>query len=346
MSRLARRALVLASLLVLMVVLAPADTLATFPGSNGRITFMRFDSDGNFQVWVANPDLTHQAQLTYGPNSDAWFPTWSPDGKRIAFSSHRSDPDPTDDIEVSDVFTMRPDGTDVLKLTDSTGFNGNPSWSPDGRWLAYSSDEGVVPRKQAIFLMRSDGSASPRQITTPSASSLGQELARFSPDGRQLVFNEFRTVETGDPDMPTVDQSALFIVRRDGSKLRRVTPWAVGAADADWSPDGSRLVFAGRPADNGYIQDVGIVEADGHGLHILTRGDGVFGDGDTFRYQESFNPAWSPDGTKIIFVRATYTPVDGFMQGLQTMRPNGTGRVTLSTGEEHQPDWGSAPPVR
>jgi len=237
---------------------------------------------------------------------------------------------------------MRPDGTDVRKLTDSKGFNGNPSWSPDGRWLAFSSDEGVVPLKQAIFVMKSDGSAPPHRITMPPASSLGQELARFSPDGRQLVFNEVRTVETGDPDMPTVDQSALFTVRLDGSKLRRVTPWAVGAADADWSPDGRRLVFAGRPAENGYIQDVGAVDADGGGLRILTRGDGVFGGGDTFRYQESFNPAWPPDGTKIIFVRASYTPVDGFAQGLQTMRPNGTGRVALSSGEEHQPDWGSA----
>ena len=306
---------------------------------------MRFDSDSNFQVWVANPDLSHQVQLTFGPDSDAWFPAWSPDGKRIAFSSHRDDPDPTDDIEVSDVFTMRPDGTDVRKLTDSKGFNGNPSWSPNGRWLAYSSDEGVVPRKQAIFLMKSDGSA-PRRITTPPSSSLGQELARFSPDGSRLVFNEVRSVETGDPDMPTVDQSALFTVRVDGSKLRRVTPWEVGAADADWSPDGRRLVFAGRPADNGYVQNVGVVDADGHGLKILTRGDGIFGDGETFRYQESFNPAWSPDGTKIIFIRATYTDADGYVQGLQTMRPNGTGRVALSTGEEHQPDWGSARPLR
>jgi Tol biopolymer transport system component len=343
---LTRRAIALASLLLLIIVVAPAGTLATNPGPNGRITFMRFDPDGNFQVWVANPDLSHQVQLTHGPGSDAWFPSWSPDGKRIAFSSHRSDPDPTDDFEVSDVFTMRSDGTDVRKLTDSTGFNGNPSWSPDGRWLAYSSEEGVVPRKQAIFLVRSDGSAQPRQITTVPASSLGQELARFSPDGRQLVFNEVRTIETGDPDPPTVDQSALFTVRLDGSRLRRITPWAVGAADADWSPDGDHVVFAGRPAENGYIQNVGVVDADGRGLRILTRGDGVFGDGDAFRYQESFNPAWSPDGTKIIFVRATYTAAEGYSQGLQTMRPNGTGRVVLSTGEEHQPDWGTAAPIR
>jgi Tol biopolymer transport system component len=330
-----RRALALACLALVMGGTVPAITTATFPGPNGRIAFMRFDANGEFQIWVGNPDLSNQVQLTYGPGSDGWFPAWSPDGSRIAFSSHRADPDPTDDVEISDAYTMRSDGTDVRKLTDSQGFNGNPSWSPDGRWLVYSTDRGGG---QHIEIIPSDGSGPSRRITTLAGGSAGQELARFSPNGKRIVFNEVRLVDG--PDGP-VEQGALFTVAPDGSKLRRITPWEIYAADADWSPDGARIVFSARLAENDFIQSVMVVDADGQHLRQLTRGDQARGEGAAFRYQESFNPAWSPDGRLIVFVRAAYSDRDGFAMGLQTMKPNGAGRVPLSFGEEHQPDWGS-----
>jgi TolB protein len=342
MSTRLRRALALTLLILLVATVAPAATTATFPGVNGRLTFMRFDDNGEFQVWVANPDMTTQVQLTYGPGSDAWFPSWSPDGSRIAFSSHRADPDPNDEIEASDIFTMRSDGSDVRKLTDSGGFHGNPSWSPDGHSLVFASDRGPVGSGQRIFIMPSDGSSQPVPITSVPAGSLGQELARFSPDGKRIVFNEVRLFETPDG---LAEQSALFTVAIDGSKRRRVTPWDIFAADADWSPDGKRLVFSARLPESDFVQSVMTIDADGAHLKLVTRGDMAHGDGAEFRYQESFNPAWSPDGRLIVFVRASYTDADGFAMGLHTMRPNGTGLLALSFGEEHQPDWGSAPAI-
>ena len=137
MSAYARRVIAVLILTAALLGATVGTATGTFPGQNGQITFMRFDANGEFQVWVANPDMSHQIQLTHGPGSDAWFPAWSPDGTRIAFSSHRSDPDPEDDVEEIYRNTMRPDGTDVRKLTDSAGFSGNPSWSPDGRWLVF-----------------------------------------------------------------------------------------------------------------------------------------------------------------------------------------------------------------
>ena len=70
------------------------------------------DENGFAQLWTANPDLTAEQQLTHGDANSGW-PAWAPDASRIAFDSDRSDPDPTDQVFVNDVFTMRPDGTDV-----------------------------------------------------------------------------------------------------------------------------------------------------------------------------------------------------------------------------------------
>jgi len=342
MSTHVRRALALACLALVVGAALPAATTASFPGPNGRIAFMRFDANGEFQVWVANPDLSHQVQLTHGPGSDAWFPTWSPDGTRIAFSSHRADPDPTDEVEISDLYTMRPDGTEVRKLTDSRWFNGTPSWSPDGRSLVFSSDGGNYPAGQGIYIVASDGSTQPRQLTSITGRAIWHELAKVSPDGRRIVFTEYRTVDAPEGQL---EQSALFTVRLDGSRLRRLTAWEISANDADWSPDGRRIVFSARLAENDFIQSIMTVDAEGGQLRLLTDGDQARGEGADFRYQESFNPAWSPDGTRIMFVRATFTEADGFAMGLQTMKPNGSGRVALSFGEEHQPDWGSAPAI-
>jgi Tol biopolymer transport system component len=336
MSNHAYRATAILILTVALLGATVGTATATFPGPNGRITFMRFDADGEFQVWVANPDMTNQIQLTHGPDSDAWFPAWSPDGTRIAFSSHRTDPDPTDDVEIADIFTMRADGTDVRQITDLGEYTANASWSPDGHWLVISTDRGSG---QQIEIMPSDGSAAPHPIATNPPGAIGQELARFSPNGKRIVFNEVRLVDG--PDGPT-EQGALFTVAPDGSKLRRITPWEINGADADWSPDGAGLVFAGRIAANDFVQSVWTVDADGNHLRQLTRGD----EGNALRYQESFNPAWSPDGSRIVFVRASYTDADGFAQGLHTMKPNGSKLVPLSLGEEHQPDWGSTPPIQ
>ena len=125
MSRRARRLIAATIITLNLATSATAPASAAFPGVNGRITFMRFDADGWFQIWVANGDMSNQVQITHGVGGSG-FPSWSPDGTRIAFDSHRTDPDQFDNVEISDVFTMRPDGTDIRQLTDSKGVSGPP----------------------------------------------------------------------------------------------------------------------------------------------------------------------------------------------------------------------------
>ena len=343
MLRHARRAVAALLLTLAVVATATGPVAANFPGRNGQIVFQRFDANGEWQIWVANPDLTHQHQITFGP-SDNSFPAWSPDGTRIAFQSHRTDPDPTDDIDIQEIFTMRPDGSDVRQITDLASDTEKPGWSPDGRSVLFATSGADYPHSMGIYITRSNGSGAPRRLTRLSGTSFWQELARFSPDGKAIEYTEYRPA--ANPDEP--DESALLIARSDGSHPKQITPWELRAADADWSPDGRRLVFASRLASRDFIQSIAVVDIDGKHLRELTSDDGLTFDGDiVVRYQESFNSVWSPDGKRVLFVRASYTDADGFDMGLMTIRPDGSRQTFVSDvhGEEHQPEWGVRPIV-
>ena len=343
MSHHARRLAAGITLALTFASLASGQVAATGQRTNQRITFQRFDADGHWQIWVADPDLTHQQQITDDPSNNG-FPTWSPDGSRIAFQSDRTDSDPNDDVEVQDIFTMRSDGSDVRKITDSVGDNEKPDWTPDGRSLIFVSDRADYPNGVGLYRIRSDGSGGLKRLTRLPAGSEWQELARYSPDGNWIEYTEYQVPPAANPD-PYSDPSALIIARADGSDPRRITPWSINAGDADWSPDGHRLVFAPRLSSNEYIQSIMVVDIDGTHLRELTHGDGLTNPmGDT-RYQESFNPVWSPDGKRIMFVRASYTAADGFTQGLMTMRSDGSQAAFVSAvhGEEHQPEWVALP---
>lgn len=351
MPRHARRLLITTLFTLLPLGAAAAPVAANFPGSNGQIAFQRFDADGYWQIWVANPDLTHQRQITDG-DFGSGFAAWSPDGSRIAFQSDRSDPDLSDGFEVQDVFTMRPDGSDVRKVTDSLGFSGHPSYSPDGRLIVFDADRANYPAAMGIYIIPSDGSAPPRRVTTLVAPSFWQELPRFSPDGTRIVWDEGRggkVLSHHQDGRLIAEQTALFTVRVDGTDLQQVTPWGLHAVDPDWSPDGKRLVFASQPTRIGDIGEVMVADADGGRLRTLTQDAGLIGIGsdNAFVYSESFNPVWSPDGRKILFAHASYTAAAGFEMGLQTVNPDGTGRAWVSPlrFEEHQPEWGTLAPI-
>ena len=118
---------------------------------NGRISFGRFDPAlGDFSIWVANPDGTHQKRLTHVPS---FFSDWSPDGHGIAF-------DFADDTGVH-IATMDPNGRHVRQLTFGEGIQEVPKWSPDGRWITFNASP-QFPDEPGfhtdIWIMRADGS--------------------------------------------------------------------------------------------------------------------------------------------------------------------------------------------
>ncbi len=140
-------------------------------------------------IWKVRADGTRLTVLTDGPAEgvDDRQPNWSPAGDRILFQ--RRGPDSDD----WDIYTMAPDGTDVRRVTDRSSSDTDASWSPDGRYIVYSSDYGGLPTS-SIFVVPAEG-GTPARVTFSDAYEDG--APSWSPDGRWIAF-ESRLGEGGD----------------------------------------------------------------------------------------------------------------------------------------------------
>jgi Tol biopolymer transport system component len=308
---------------------APSAPVTTSPASKqvGSLTFMRKDVEGYWQTWVACGDLAAANQVTNFSERDSGYPVWSADGSRIAFDSNRNDPDPDDNNAINDVFTMQPDGGGVIRLTDGVGTSTDPAYSPDGSLIAFAADRNRYPAKQGIYVMNaSDGSQLRRVTTLPSGASVDY-APRFSPDGTRVVFT--REVDEASSD------AALYVVNLNGSDLRRITSEDVYPGDADWSPDGTQIVFeASSPVFP--FGGVWIVGVDGSGLKNVAATASGIGPDHGFS-----DPVWSPDGTLILSLHGVHSDDGSFQGGLATIRPDGTELQYIGDGRgaEHQADW-------
>jgi len=281
------------------------------------------DGAGHWQIWVASDDLSGAKKLTRGRYDSGWA-VWSPAGKRLVFDSSRTDHTPNDAYHVNDVFVMKADGSGVKMLTDSKGVSGDAAWSPNGSLIAFDADRGNRKGLSSIYVMPANG-GKPRRITEPGPP-LSDYKPRFSPDGTRLIFTRARGTADHAP-------AALFTVRLDGSGLHRLTSYALRVDDSDWSPDGKQIVVDAYPNPDAY-GDIYVVDATGGSPVNLTRNPvGQAGSAD---------PAWSPDGSKILFLDNRVVNGVG-RTGLATMNPDGSDRQFISSRnlEGHQADWQS-----
>ena len=192
MLRHARRAVAAVLLTLLVIASATGPVAANFPGRNGQIVFQRFDADGNWQIWVANPDLS-------SPTSDhdsAHPTTASRPGRRMDLGSRsrataRTPTRPTTSISRTSS-RCAPTGAMSARSPTRPATPRSLGWSPDGRWLLFASSGADYPRSMGIYIVRSNGSGAPRRLTRLSGTSFWQELARFSPDGKAIEYTEYR----------------------------------------------------------------------------------------------------------------------------------------------------------
>ena len=167
------------------------------------------------------------------------------------------------------------------------------------------------PRYNSRLFVIDRVGAKPREITPFTADS---SMPAWSPDRRSIVFTRHVTSGSG---------YQLYVVRADGSALRRITSGEVDATP-DWAPDGRRIVFR-SDTPSGQSFDIYVVGADGRGRRNVTHHpDDVLGR----------DPSWSPNGKWIAFERFR----DDHGGGVYVIRPDGTGLKRIVIGGS-DPAW-------
>jgi dipeptidyl aminopeptidase/acylaminoacyl peptidase len=173
------------------------------------------------RLFVMNADGSGLKQITR-----IWgeYPAWSPDGKLIAFQSNRCSCNGPQGAEY-DVYTVRPDGSGLHRLTSEPGEEGVSGWSPDGRFLAYGRDPDAHP---GIWIIPRDGGRARRLL--PKAPGVQLRGSEWASDGSFLMY----AIPAGaDPTAQT--HTFIYRVSADG---RQATKLLDDAGGADLRPSG------------------------------------------------------------------------------------------------------------
>ena len=167
----------LAHLILVSVVVLGLTPLMVAVDAQARIAFVS-ERDGNMEIYVMDNDGGNPRRLTNNP-LDEWYPSWSPDGKRIAFTTSGAM-----DIRVENrqIYVMDNDGGNPRRLTNNRRNDWNPSWSPDGKRIAFVSDRDG--HDWQIYVMDNDG-GNPRRLTNNRRNDWNPS---WSPDGKRIAF--------------------------------------------------------------------------------------------------------------------------------------------------------------
>lgn len=300
---------------------SPAE--AKVAGPNGRIVFSRYDPSADDNIaYTADPDGSDVQRLL--PGFHASMPRWSPDGTEVAVVSGLGVPCPPTctgntviiDPDTGDYRVLASRAFPVLSTFCSI-------WSPDATHFACEGGNDDHHARNGVYTIRSSDGSGLRRVT--NAHGARDIPLDYSPGGTRIAFGRFDV-----PGRREGVNSAIFVVRSDGTGVRRITPWGFSDNAGSWSPDGTKIAFARERRGQLFV-----VHPDGRGLQRIALQVGS-------RYFAG-DVSWSPDGTKIVFLLTAQTGPNEFVEGLATANADGSHVRWATTAPtfDHEADWGS-----
>jgi Tol biopolymer transport system component/GH35 family endo-1,4-beta-xylanase len=219
------------------------------------------DRAGNGDIFIVN-QWGQQTNLTQSPTGD-WNPRWSPNGRLLAFTSHRANQ--------ADIWLIAADGSRPINLTNHPAWDYSPAWSPDGVRLVFVSERDG----DAELFIQATNSPTATQLTFNTHQD---KLPSWSPQGDKIAF---AAVANG------IEQTYLL----DLNNQNTITPLldtGLNSTDPVWSPTGEQIAFIGWQDSNA----INIYTFDLTTRHLQKRYTDTLWIGSL---------SWSPDGSWLFF---------------------------------------------
>lgn len=236
-----------------------------------RIAFSQVGDDGNQEIFVVDSDGENYRRLTnYG--SITMSPAWAPDGRRMAYTSYKSDYPRIYEIDLAT-------GVETPIEAGRTGDHITPTYHPNGRELMFSV---VGGGRSGIFTFDVERNCCLAHVAGGRWDDLSPT---YSPDGTRVAFNSNR-LGTGVPQ--------VYVMPAQGGEPNLITPYVYGQGgyytSPSWSPTGNRVAFHGRIEQRGRHQIL-VADVEARGTRIMR----LTSEGN------NEDATWAPDGRHLVF---------------------------------------------